>query len=249
MQGSVFDQPHYTKISRSQEPWLLDLLHALRDEHPGLTTALDVGCGQGFFSELLHRTGMRVQGVDGRDANVEEAHRKHPAIAFRQADVEDPGLGELGRFDLVLCLGLLYHLENPFRAVRNLESVTGHVLVGETRIAPARRPILMLYEEGRTEDQGLTYIALIPTESCLVKMLYAAGFGFVYVTTKRPNHPEFRSHVFTARRRTCFVASRTALELSALRLAPNPDYHVNLWRRALLRPIAETARRVLSSRR
>jgi SAM-dependent methyltransferase len=249
MQGSVFEQPHYTKISRSQEPWLVALLHAIRDAHPGLTTALDVGCGQGFFSGLLHRTGLRVQGVDGRGSNVEAARRQHPDIGFRQADVEDARLKELGRFDLVVCLGLLYHLENPFRAIRHLESVTGHLLIGETRIAPSRRAILMLYEEGHTEDQGLTYIALVPSESCLVKMLYAAGFGFVYLTRKQPNHPDFRSHLFTARRRTCFVASRTALRLPTLLLAPNPNYHVNLWRRALLRPIAETARRLVSTRR
>lgn len=249
MQGSVFEQPHYTKLSRSQEPWLLDLLGAVRGEHPSLTTALDVGSGQGFFSELLHRAGLRVQGVDGRHSNVEEARRKHPDIAFRQADVEDPRLGELGRFDLVLCLGLLYHLENPFRAIRNFAAVTEHLLIGETRIAPSRRPMLMLSDEGRTEDQGLTYIALVPTESCLVKMLYAAGFAFVYRTLKQPNHPDFRGHLLTARRRTCFVASRTALRLPTLLLAPNPDYHVNLWRRALLRPIAETARRVVAMRR
>jgi SAM-dependent methyltransferase len=248
MQGSVFEQPHYIKLSTSRELWLIELLHSLRNESHNLTTALDVGCGQGFFSDILHRAGMRVQGVDGRRSNVEAARGRYSDIPFSQADVEDPTLTNLGKFDLVLCLGLLYHLENPFRAIRSLESTTEHFLIGESRIAPSRRALLMLNEEGCTEDQGLNYIALVPTESCLVKMLYASGFEFVYLTRNRPNHPDYRNHLITDRARTCFVASRTPLQLSGLRLAPNRDYHVSLWHRAFVRPISQVLRRMVSKR-
>ena len=43
-------------------------------------------------------------------------------------NVEDPQVRELGASDLVLCPGLLYHLENPFQAIRNLHALTARIL-------------------------------------------------------------------------------------------------------------------------
>jgi hypothetical protein len=39
--------------------------------------------------------------------------------------VEDLSLRDIGTVDLVLSVGLLYHLENPFRAIRNFHALTG----------------------------------------------------------------------------------------------------------------------------
>ena len=39
---------------------------------------------------------------------------------------------ELGEFDLVLCFGLLYHLENPMRTIRHLRALTGQGLLLES---------------------------------------------------------------------------------------------------------------------
>lgn len=56
---------------------------------PG-STVLDVGCGQGFFSYLLWRSGMRVHGVDISEVGVRFARENYAreGITFEVADIE-----------------------------------------------------------------------------------------------------------------------------------------------------------------
>lgn len=84
----------------------------------GLKTALDAGAGVGFFSQTLADCGLSVRGFDGRTENVDEARKRFPHMPFEQANLEDHSVLRLGEFDLVLCFGLLYQLENPLLAVR-----------------------------------------------------------------------------------------------------------------------------------
>src|SRR6266478_5089926 len=90
----------------------------------GLSKAVDAGCGVGFFSQTLAECGLNVRGFDGRGENVAEARRRFPHIPFEQGDIEERAILELGRYDLVLCCGLLYHLENPLLAIRHLRGLT-----------------------------------------------------------------------------------------------------------------------------
>jgi hypothetical protein len=56
--------------------------------------------------------------------NVTEARRRFPHLPFAEADIEAPEITRLGKFDVVLCLGLLYHLESPLLAIRRLQTLT-----------------------------------------------------------------------------------------------------------------------------
>ena len=64
--------------------------------------------------------------------------------------------------------------------IRHLHAMTKNVLLVESVTFPGQEPIMALVDEGRTEDQGLNHLAFYPTESCLVKMLYRAGYSDVY---------------------------------------------------------------------
>ena len=167
--------------------------------------------------------------IDGRQDNVEEARRRCPGIEIRTADVEDPALAQLGQFDLVLCLGLLYHLENPFHSIRNLREITGKLLVIESMCIDEELPVLQLREEGSTEDQGLRHIAFYPSESCLVKMLYRAGFSSVFRFTRMPDHNDFRATYSRRQARTMLVASRGSLQSGFLTLLAEPAGVSDPW--------------------
>src|SRR5207237_469295 len=84
----------------------------------------DAGCGVGFFSQTLVECGLNVHGFDARGENVAEARRRFPHIPFEKGDIVERAILQLGEFDLVLCFGLLYHLENPLVAIRNLRVLT-----------------------------------------------------------------------------------------------------------------------------
>jgi SAM-dependent methyltransferase len=194
-----------------------------------LESALDVGCGIGDFSLFLRDFGFRVSALDGRKENLEEAQRRVENVSFYQANVEDAALPTLGSFDLVLCVGLLYHLENPFRAIRNLFALTGKVLIVESMCIPDRSTTLLLVDEANLEDQGLNYVAFYPSEGSLIKMLYRAGFPFVYHFRTLPDHEQFRKTEGRNRSRTMLVASQSELDEPTLMLAAEPGNSYDPW--------------------
>jgi SAM-dependent methyltransferase len=249
MSTAPFDQPHAHSFNDSRRKFLDNLLPSLQKQCC-LRTALDVGCGVGFFSSYLQHAGFQVSAFDGREENAIEAHKRNSDLNIEIRDIEDPDLSKLGTYDLVLCLGLLYHLENPFRALRNLAALTGKVLVLETRVAPFNSNVALLYQENHEVDQGLSYIAMIPSRGCLVKMLYKAGFSYVYGVKVLPDHEQFRGSAIRKPMRTIFLAARCELQTQDLRVIPEPtETNRYRWFRfgigsalerlmALLRPVA-----------
>jgi SAM-dependent methyltransferase len=196
----------------------------------GPGSAIDVGCGVGNSSKFLSDMGFRVIAVDEREENVKEAKRRYPEIAFRTANVEDLPVAEMSTFDLVLCFGLLYQLENPFRVIRNLHSLTGNILLIETMCVPSSETTMELLDEGYCEEQGLSYAAFYPSESSLIKMLYRAGFPFVYRFERLPVHKVYTRTLWRKRLRTMLVASKVALtapnlalERDQMRFVPGPS--------------------------
>ncbi len=224
----VFDQPHATRYMDARQGFLRELLPEFK-EALGLRSALDVGCGIGFFSGFLREMGFRVVAFDGRPENIEEARRRNPGVDFRVADAEDPKVQELGSFDLVLCFGLLYHLENPLRAFRNLRALTGKLLLVESTCVPEEAPILYLRDEPHLEDQGLNALGCYPSEGGLIKMAYRAGFSGVYRFARPPDHEEFRDGLGRKRSRTVLAASPGPLSFPFLVVAPEPTTVSDLW--------------------
>lgn len=226
----VFDQPHYDPLNASREEVIRGLLASLRDSVV-LKTALDVGCGVGHFSSFIKNMGFEVLGLDGRPENVREAERRCPGIEFRVVDAEDRRIQSVGKFDLVLFLGIFYHLENPFTALRNLVAMTGKVAILEGMCHASSEPILAVRDEPLCEDQGLHHVALYPSENGLIKLLYRSGFAFVYKLKVLPAHPEYRKSSLRERTRTMLVASTIPLPSERLDLAAEPPTNPDPWAR------------------
>jgi 2-polyprenyl-3-methyl-5-hydroxy-6-metoxy-1,4-benzoquinol methylase len=228
---AAFDEPETVKFNVARRDFLASLVTGLDHGSRPIRNALDVGCGYGYFAGALKELGIAVTAVDGRAENIEEAARRNPGISFRVLNAEDLALRSLGKFDLVICLGLLYHLENPFLAVRNLCAVTEGLLVLESVCIPVSTPSAVLYQEDHDIDQGLNYIALIPSESWLVKALYVSGFPHVYRPASLPQHHDFKASVMKRRRRTILIGSWTPLESASLHQLPEPTIRKYLWDR------------------
>jgi hypothetical protein len=76
-----------------------------------------------------------------------------------------------------------------------------------------------LLDEGVGEDQALKYVAFYPSEACFVKMLYRAGFPFVYRFRVLPDDALFRATPVRKRQRTLLAASKIPLSTPNLELA------------------------------
>jgi 2-polyprenyl-3-methyl-5-hydroxy-6-metoxy-1,4-benzoquinol methylase len=86
---------------------------------------LDLACHEGGYALELARHGATVVGIEGRRENVEKARFAADALrldraTFIEDDVRNLALSIHGRFDVVLCLGIHYHLEGH-DAIRLLE--------------------------------------------------------------------------------------------------------------------------------
>jgi FkbM family methyltransferase len=212
---TAFDTRHYLDLIRTRGATIRRVVRALKPAL-GLRSAVDAGCGVGFFAQTLTEMGLETRGFDGRFENVVEARKRFPKIAFERGDIESAEIVELGTFDLVLCFGLLYHLESPMRAIRHLRALTGKGLLIESMCAPGDDTRMMLREEPRQHDQSLTDMAFYPSEPCLVKMLYRAGFAHVYRVRRLPEHEQFRETTDRARQRTMLFASHRPLAVAAV---------------------------------
>jgi tRNA (mo5U34)-methyltransferase len=85
-------------------------------------SVLDIGCTAGFYSiEMRRRGASRVLGIDSDERYLAQARLASEvlgfdAIEFRKLDVYEVGaIGE--RFDLVIFMGVLYHLRHPLLAL------------------------------------------------------------------------------------------------------------------------------------
>ena len=219
-QGFPFDAPTAQEFTRARQDFLQGFLGEIRTQ-AALRYALDIGCGVGYLSKFLLDLGFEVVAMDGREENTIEARKRHPSITFLTADAERL-TNEVEPRDLVLCAGLLYHLENPFRVIRNLHALTRKVLIVEGMCTPGPGAAMELLDEGSSNDQGLNFVAFYPTQGCLVKMLYRSGFPFVYLFQRLPEHSLYRESVGRKRERTMMVASKLPLNATNITLAQEP---------------------------
>jgi hypothetical protein len=106
------------------------------------TSCVDLACHQGYFAlQMAERGCSPVLGVDARRQHVEDAAlmaevQGHSGFASRQSDIHALDTEAMGRFDIVLMLGLIYHLENPIGAIRAAAALTGRVCLIETQVVP-----------------------------------------------------------------------------------------------------------------
>ncbi len=101
-------------------------------------SVLDIGCNAGFYAiEFARRGAARVVGIDSDDRYLAQARLAAEAlgqeqIELRNLDVYDvAALGE--RFDLVVFMGVLYHLRHPLLALDLIrDHVAGDMLLFQT---------------------------------------------------------------------------------------------------------------------
>jgi ubiquinone/menaquinone biosynthesis C-methylase UbiE len=163
---------------------------------------LDIGCHEGFYSLAMAQRGVRnVVGVDARPENLKRARFVAKAagidnVIYREGCVETLA-ADLGRtFELTLFLGLLYHVEDPMRCLRQVAAVTGELCMIETQVVEEvegyaewgsrdwTRPyqgVIAVIDEKREFDAGnretgVSPMATCPSPKALLFMLKRAGF-------------------------------------------------------------------------
>ena len=104
-------------------------------------TALDIGCNAGFYSLKLAQRGALVTGIDRDDRYLEQARwaaaqfRVEDRVRFEQCQIHELAR-ERRRFDLVLFMGVFYHLRYPVLALDTIARLRPRILVFQSLAAP-----------------------------------------------------------------------------------------------------------------
>jgi tRNA (mo5U34)-methyltransferase len=142
---------------------------------------LDIGSWDGWFSFEAERRGANVTSVDREEIeNYRTMHRRLGSKNdYRILDFYEIPAAGLGRFDVVFCLGVLYHIRHPMLALELLCSITNEVAIIETFTIEGdpEIPIMEFYETNELNGQFDNWIG--PTANCVLAMCRAAGFARV----------------------------------------------------------------------
>ncbi|HIK33393.1 MAG TPA: methyltransferase domain-containing protein [Oscillatoriales cyanobacterium M59_W2019_021] len=158
---------------------------------------LDLACLEGLYGIELALQGAQVVGIEGREENLEKARFTKSVLGldkidFVRDDVRNLSPEKYGQFDVVLCLGIFYHLDAPdvFEFARNIERVCTRLAIFDTHVSRTREQSYLYQNReywGRnyTEDETLwasigNSTSVWLTRPSLYNLLIDVGFSSVY---------------------------------------------------------------------
>ncbi len=108
-------------------------LHALH--------VLDLGCLEALYAVELARRGAQVLGIEGREANLAKGVFVKAVLSLKNLtlvkdDVRNLSREKHGSFDVVLCSGILYHLDVPdvFTFMEKIAEVCERLAIIDTHV-------------------------------------------------------------------------------------------------------------------
>jgi SAM-dependent methyltransferase len=168
----IFDSPAYVEARQAR---LCNLFAHV--DPAGLVgkRVLELGCATGELGQAFVEHGATVVSVDARQAHIAELRARYPDRQAHVADLETWDPGALGRFDAILCFGLLYHLAAPvdFLAACTRASDTIYL---ETVVVDASASICLPVDEAG-DDQAFSLRGCRPSPSWIADTLARHRFS------------------------------------------------------------------------
>jgi tRNA (mo5U34)-methyltransferase len=149
---------------------------------------LDIGTWDGWFAFEMERRGAAVVAIDcWENPLFHEMHaRLQSKVEYHQLDMFDLTTERMGRFDIVLFMGVLYHLKHPLLALErvcalttDLACVDSFILREEHRPGDVLtgRAVMEFYETKQMGGQTDNWVG--PNLECLLAFCRTAGFARV----------------------------------------------------------------------
>lgn len=166
-------------------------------------SVLDVGAWDGFQSfQAEARGASRVLATDHFCWNAGPGWadkrgfdyakwRKGSKVEELEIDVPNISPETVGMFDVVLFLGVLYHVKDPYRCLEAVTSVAKEQIIMETETAfdILPWPVMRLYKSKELNNDPTNFWA--PNRACIKEMLFQLGFPRCEIAW----HPHVRPHL------------------------------------------------------
>jgi SAM-dependent methyltransferase len=185
---------------------------------------LDLGCNSGFWSLCAAEAGCEfVLGVDGGNEHIGQANFVFEASGipperyrFMAANVFDVDLVGVGPFDVVLCLGLFYHVSKHMDLLEKIATVNTDLLVIDTSLSRAPGSFLQIRRDvvGRPLDSADYDLVMKPTRSAVIDLAQAFGYSTAVLEPAFRDYTGSEDYKYAGRR--AFICARTT-DLTTLR--------------------------------
>jgi SAM-dependent methyltransferase len=98
--------------------------HMMKFIPESFTNVIDIGCGDGFFLELLSRSGMKPDGLDGSEQAIQACRER---LGNKTGDIHCCFIEEFAperKYDLVFCGEVLEHIEDDRVFLKEINRLT-----------------------------------------------------------------------------------------------------------------------------
>jgi SAM-dependent methyltransferase len=176
---------------------------------------LDLGCNAGFWSLAALEAGADfVLGVDARQLHVDQAELVFEAkgiertrYRFEQGSVFSHALD--GRFDVVLCLGLLDHVAKPVELFEVMAAASPELIVIDTEISRSRTSVFEVDTLYNRENAVEYATVLIPSRLAVVELATQFGFQATALPQNMTDYAGLRDYLH--QRRLAFICTKDGL--------------------------------------
>ena len=201
--GGAFDAGHDPRVDQFFEHF------------PDARSILELGSLEGGHTlNIARRPGVhRVLSIEGRRANYDRAQfikQVYGAdnVTFQLANLEKARLTDWGQFEAVFCVGLLYHLPEPWKLIEQIARVSSRLFIW-THYAAEQKANKVVngyrglhYQEFGLKDvlSGLSAKSFWPTREALLAMLARHNFAATEIVEDDPGHMHGPAITLAARR-------------------------------------------------
>ncbi len=155
---------------------------------------LDLACNAGFWSlNSVHAGCDYVLGIDGRQMHIDQANLVFEANGidgdrhdFIEGDIFETDLRQFGRFDVVLCLGLMYHISKHVELLEKISDLNTDILVVDTLLSTLPGSVLEIDRQDVDNNlSALDYnLAMKPSGQAMRELVELFGYS---VSTLEPD--------------------------------------------------------------
>lgn len=210
-------EPGHVNRHQQRKAYFFDPLLELYGGSLAGKRVLDIGCNAGFWSLLaIESDADFVLGVDGRRMHLDQASLvfevnqvDRDRFEFVEANVFESDVFERGPFDVVLCLGLLYHVSKPVTLMELISAANSDVLVVDTCLSRLPGSLFALRHEPLTDPRHAFDYDLVtwPTRTAMLEL--TRQFGYASTAVLAPRFASWEGcYDFKRRFRRAFLARK-----------------------------------------
>lgn len=140
---------HYVEWRGKRIQAIID--HYGRDFFVG-KTVLELGCGYGDIGAAFYKMGAIVTCSDARKEHLNVVKKRYPKIKILLLDLDNEQAINQD-FDVIIDLGVLYHLQNYKLHLKNVIQHANHLIL-ETEVVDSKDPDFVVHTEESGYDQA-----------------------------------------------------------------------------------------------